>query len=103
MRVENGWFCVKLPGPEQLKRHIPWEEARKLDVEYFKKAPWASHNELATCYTVGRLTEKLGTILSSAITARRELLLINDVVYRLTVHSQAPLPSYRNHKAAARH
>ncbi|KIL62473.1 hypothetical protein M378DRAFT_179683 [Amanita muscaria Koide BX008] len=39
--LENGWYCVKQPGSNDIQRGITWREARKSEEEFFAMTlPW---------------------------------------------------------------
>jgi Dynamin central region len=70
--LENNWYCVKQPGPHDLKQGITWTEARKREDEFFStKQPW---NELDGMYQkylrTGNLVDRLSSILSDLISKR---------------------------------
>ncbi|KAF8315710.1 hypothetical protein DL93DRAFT_2057038, partial [Clavulina sp. PMI_390] len=67
MHVENGWYCVKLPGPEQLRQNITWEAAREHEAEFFGNLPWANQLTLRDRYGVPSLTQQLSFLLSELI------------------------------------
>ncbi|KAF8315707.1 P-loop containing nucleoside triphosphate hydrolase protein [Clavulina sp. PMI_390] len=67
MHVENGWYCVKLPGPEQLRQNITWEAAREHETEFFGNPPWVNQFTLRDRYGVPSLTQQLSFLLSELI------------------------------------
>ena len=67
MRVQNSWYCVKLPGPEQLRQRISWKEARQHESEFFQKEPWASQSDLVYRLGVPQLVAKLSVLLSDHV------------------------------------
>lgn len=67
MRVQNSWYCVKLPGPEQLRQKISWRDARLHENEFFLHGPWASQADLLHRLGVPKLVERLGTLLSEHV------------------------------------
>ena len=67
MRVQNSWYCVKLPGPEELRRKISWREARSHESELFSKDPWTRQPDLEHRLGVPALVERLSTLLSEHV------------------------------------
>ncbi|KAF9521211.1 hypothetical protein BS47DRAFT_1386879 [Hydnum rufescens UP504] len=65
--LENGWFCVKLPGPADLENRISLAEAREQEARFFTQEPWAS---LRHHCSVPNLMERLGELLSNSIRDR---------------------------------
>lgn len=70
--LENNWYCVKQPGPHDLKKGITWIEARKLEDEFFSSnQPWNEMDEIYQRYLrTGNLVDKLSSILSDLISKR---------------------------------
>ena len=68
--LENGWYCVKQPGSEAIKRGITWAQARKEEEQFF--AGWS--DRLDPVYmkylTTSNLVERLSLILSDLISKR---------------------------------
>ncbi|KAF8281533.1 hypothetical protein DL93DRAFT_2146926 [Clavulina sp. PMI_390] len=71
MHVENGWYCVKLPGPEQLRQNITWEAAREHEANFFRNPPWANQLTLRDRYGVPSLTQQLSFLLSELIAEKQ--------------------------------
>ncbi|KAF8323493.1 P-loop containing nucleoside triphosphate hydrolase protein [Cantharellus anzutake] len=65
--LQEGWFCVKLPGPEDLQRRIGRSEARQLERDFFQREPWASLQDMRLRLSVESLIERLSEILSDVI------------------------------------
>ncbi|GAB1526655.1 hypothetical protein RhiTH_009827 [Rhizoctonia solani] len=71
-RLANGWYCVKQPDSKQRKKNLTWDDARALEIEFFRDtSPWSevsskdrlklgSHN----------LAYQLGNVLSTALEKR---------------------------------
>ncbi|KAH7329747.1 P-loop containing nucleoside triphosphate hydrolase protein [Rhizoctonia solani] len=71
-RLANGWYCVKQPDSKQRKKNLTWDDARALEMDFFRDtSPWSevsskdrlklgSHN----------LAFQLGNVLSSALEKR---------------------------------
>ncbi|CUA70944.1 Interferon-induced GTP-binding protein Mx [Rhizoctonia solani] len=71
-RLANGWYCVKQPDSKQRKKNLTWDDARALEMEFFRDtSPWSelsskdrlklgSHN----------LAYQLGNVLSTALEKR---------------------------------
>jgi hypothetical protein len=58
--LENNWYCVKQPGPNDLKQGITWSEARKREDEFFSMTqPW---NELDGIYQKYLRTRKFHVV-----------------------------------------
>ncbi|KAF5374644.1 hypothetical protein D9615_008939 [Tricholomella constricta] len=70
--LDNGWYCVKQPGSDQLKKGITWAQARKREDEFF--ASTAAWSELDSMYhkylRTGNLVDRLSSILSDLISKR---------------------------------
>lgn len=70
--LENNWYCVKQPGPHDLKKGITWTEARKREDEFF--STHQTWNELDGVYQrylrTGNLVDRLSLILSDLISKR---------------------------------
>jgi hypothetical protein len=60
-KFKHGWYCVRQPGPAELKEGITWDQARQNEREFFqRRPPWSS--------VEFDLKERLGTEkLSSAL------------------------------------
>jgi hypothetical protein len=67
MRVQNTWYCVKLPGPDQLRQKITWQDARLHETKFFLREPWASQTDLLPHLGVPKLVERLGSLLSEHV------------------------------------
>ncbi|KIL62477.1 hypothetical protein M378DRAFT_12811 [Amanita muscaria Koide BX008] len=70
--LENGWYCVKQPGSNDIQKGITWREARKSEEEFFAMTlPWS---ELDGTYQrflrTSNLVERLSTVLSDLISKR---------------------------------
>ena len=40
--LENNWYCVRQPSPNDLKQGITWSEARKREDQFFSSTqPWS--------------------------------------------------------------
>ena len=70
--LNHGWFCVKQPDSQQLKRGVTWEEARANEAQFF--ADWVDkHPSLGdmTCQLgTENLVNRLSDILSELIAKR---------------------------------
>ena len=65
--LEQGWFCVKLPDPDQLKQRIGRPEARRLERVFFEREPWISMHDLQSRLSVESLMQRLSELLSETI------------------------------------
>ncbi|KAF8340500.1 uncharacterized protein EI90DRAFT_2906014, partial [Cantharellus anzutake] len=65
--LEHEWFCVKLPGPEDLRNRISRAEARERENQFFGQPPWSSMHDVQPRLTVESLVERLSEVLSEAI------------------------------------
>ena len=79
MRVQNAWYCVKLPGPEQLRNKISWEEGRVHERELFQHEPWASQVDLTDRFGVPALVERLSTLLSDHVARTSVIVGVNQI------------------------
>ena len=70
--LANGWFTVKQPGSNDLKKGITWGEARDREKHFFTStAPWSSAESYCQKrFGTGNLTESLSKILSDLIKKR---------------------------------
>lgn len=94
--LENNWYCVRQPGPADLKEGITWTEARRREDNFFStKQPW---NELEAIYQkylrTGNLVERLSSILSDLISKR--LPEIQDELERSTLATRLALQTLPN-------
>jgi hypothetical protein len=71
-RLDNGWYCVKQPSSQELKRGITWSQARQREDEFFStKDPWSNLDPIHQKYLrTENLVERLGSILSDLIGKR---------------------------------
>ena len=65
--LEQGWFCVRLPGYEELQQRIGRPEARRLERDFFEKEPWISMHDVQSRLSVESLMQRLSEILSETI------------------------------------
>jgi len=77
MRVQNSWYCVKLPGPKQLEQKISWQNARLHESEFFKHEPWTTQPDLGRRLGVPTLVDKLSTLLSDHISKTSVVMIIH--------------------------
>lgn len=70
--LENGWYCVKQPGSNDLKAGISWAEARKRERDFFALTEaWAELDPMYQRYLgTNNLVDRLSTILSDLISKR---------------------------------
>ncbi|KAF8991459.1 P-loop containing nucleoside triphosphate hydrolase protein [Cyathus striatus] len=70
--LDNGWYCVKQPGSNEIKKGITWAEARAQENEFFSMtAPWSELEAIHKKYlrTIN-LVDRLSAILSDLILKR---------------------------------
>lgn len=65
--LEHEWFCVKLPGPEELSNRITKADARHREDQFFAQLPWSSMPDVHPRLSVKSLMERLSDVLSDAI------------------------------------
>ena len=65
--LEQGWFCVRLPFPEELKQRIGRPEARRLERIFFEREPWISMPDVESRLSVENLMQRLSEILAETI------------------------------------
>ncbi|CAE6443171.1 hypothetical protein ACGC1H_004995 [Rhizoctonia solani] len=71
-RLANGWYCVKQPDSKQRKKNLSWDDARALEVEFFKDTPPWSEISSKDRLKLGshNLAYQLGNVLSTALEKR---------------------------------
>lgn len=65
--LEHEWFCVKLPGPEELRNRISGADARLKEDQFFTQLPWSTMEDVRPRLSVKSLTERLSDVLSDVI------------------------------------
>ncbi|KIY53536.1 hypothetical protein FISHEDRAFT_33028 [Fistulina hepatica ATCC 64428] len=70
--LDNGWFCVKQPDSQELKRGISWKEARRREDQFFSTtAPWSSiDSAYQGSLRTTNLVQRLSMVLSDLIFKR---------------------------------
>lgn len=70
--LDNGWYCVKLPGTKDLTAGISWEDARAAEDHFFSyTSPWSTLDPYDQKHLRTRnLTERLSDLLSQLIAKR---------------------------------
>ncbi|KZT22318.1 hypothetical protein NEOLEDRAFT_1171464 [Neolentinus lepideus HHB14362 ss-1] len=69
-RLDNGWFCVKLPNSKALSTGISWEQARNEEDQFFSYTPpWSTlgsleQKQLRTRNLTARLSDLLAQLIS---------------------------------------
>jgi hypothetical protein len=71
-RLANGWYCVKQPDSRQRKDNLTWEQARSLELDFFRdNKPWS---DIPSVHRVRlgsqNLAFQLGNVLSAALEKR---------------------------------
>ncbi|KAJ1300009.1 hypothetical protein OPQ81_011843 [Rhizoctonia solani] len=71
-RLANGWYCVKQPDSKQRKKNLTWDEARGLEMEFFRDTPPWSELSSRDRLKLGshNLAYQLGNVLSTALEKR---------------------------------
>ena len=64
-KFKHGWYCVKQPGPSELRAGITWEQARQNEREFFQRTPPWSTVEFDLKERLG--TEKLSAALGQKL------------------------------------
>ncbi|KAF8991460.1 P-loop containing nucleoside triphosphate hydrolase protein [Cyathus striatus] len=70
--LDSGWYCVKQPGSNEIKKGITWAEARAQENEFFSMtAPWSELEAIHQKYLrTSNLVDRLSSILSDLILKR---------------------------------
>ncbi|KAG5642512.1 hypothetical protein DXG03_002613 [Asterophora parasitica] len=92
--LDNGWYCVKQPGSDQIKKGITWAHARKSEGEFFQStAAWSELDPMYHKYLrTENLVERLSSILSDLISKR--LPEIQDEIERSILATRDALNSF---------
>ncbi|CAE6451095.1 unnamed protein product [Rhizoctonia solani] len=71
-RLANGWYCVKQPDSKQRKKNLTWDDARALEIDFFRDTPPWSEISSKDRLKLGshNLAFQLGNVLSSALEKR---------------------------------
>lgn len=81
--LEHGWFSVKQPDSNTLKKGVTWDEARTRERDFFSSAaPWSElPGEVRGQLGTANLTDRLSAVLSDTISTRYvNLLVAEDMV-----------------------
>ncbi len=66
--LQRGWYCVKLPGPEELASGISRDEARENEHRFFSREPWfPMMSDVRAHLSVDNLVEGLANALSDRV------------------------------------
>ncbi|KAG5642230.1 hypothetical protein DXG03_003375 [Asterophora parasitica] len=89
--LDNGWYCVKQPGSDQINKGMTWAQARKSEDEFFHSTPaWSELDLVYHKYMrTGNLVDRLSSILSDLISKR--LPEIQEKIEKTIINSRGAL------------